>query len=171
MLKIKNTPKTLNAHRFDLVWPGDDAVDLKSSDLISWMRHGGRNGLVMKETGEPAIITCRPLVERELALVLPLLHDGSPNACAEVFRYGVVSISGFPLRREKHDGVSGITDSCLDQLAEEVLPLRFLPAYIDAVSDGETSDWENSKDMDTALPWAIGVHILGATFRKSRRAV
>ncbi len=163
MLKVKPQPTQLVAGRSEAVWPGDDAVDTAESDTRTWAVYGGRRGLVFADNKEPAIITFRPLVERELAKVVPLLRAGDPNTCAEAFRYGVVSITGVPLSRERERGVNGLTDAALDMLAQHTLRLPFIAAYKHA--NQLDPELETAEEMETALPWAIGVHILGATFR------
>ena len=154
----------MQAHEIEEVWPGDDAVDADASNLEQWAIHGGKRGLQMVPKKEPAIIQCRPLVEREVSRLAEMYRKGDPNVCAEAFRYGCMSVPGVTLLRERVDGVLGLTDDTIDDLAQETVTLPFIAALRHAYNLEQEKD--SATDIDTALPWAIGAHILAATFRK-----
>jgi len=163
MLKIKGSPRQLESGEFEEVWPGDDAVDLEASNLLEWAIHGRKRGLQFHAKKEPAAIRCRPLVEREVSRIIDLYRAGDPNVTAEAFRYGCLHVPGVTLLRERDRGVVQLTDDTLDFLAGETVAMPYVPA-LRAAYNLEQEKGE-ATDIDTALPWAIGAHILAATFR------
>jgi len=162
MLKIKGVPTQLQTHEIDAVWPGDDAVNIEASDLLAWAVHGGRRGLQFHSGKDPAVIRVRPLVDRETARITAMFRRGDPNTAAEAFRYGAIEVPGVTLLRERTDGVVGLTDQTIDFLAEETVPLPFAAALHHAYG---VEFKGKATNIATGLPWAIGVHILAATFR------
>jgi hypothetical protein len=164
MLKIKGSPRQLESGEFEEVWPGDESVDLSASNLLEWAIHGRKRGLQFVSGKDPAIIRCRPLVEREVSRIVDLYRAGDPNVSAEAFRYGCIHVPGVTLIRERDRGVVQLTDETVDFLAQETVVMPFVPALRAAYNLDQEKD-EEATDLDTALPWAIGAHILAATFR------
>lgn len=177
-LKIKRTPDHLEPdHRIETVWPGDEAVDAAGSDLVTWCRSGstdGRTGLSIRPGSSPSIITWRPLGPRELMLVSEASGSGSATAYPfEAARYGIVSVSGVDLRRERRGGLLGLSDASLDALAQEVA----LVPYLVAIEELHRAQGRPAATpAETTLIWAsiaevVGVHILTASFRARRGPV
>lgn len=174
MLKIKESPRQLEPTTLEIVWPGDDAVDLEASDLAAWARDGGQEGLVIKPGGKPAIIRARSLSPRGMSRAIRLLDEREPTFASEAFRHGVISIDGVDLGWTRIGGERGLSDAALEYLGQEVMPLPYLVLLTQLrVAMGQEVEQKKTDDFalsDTSLPDAIGLQVLSATFRRGRRA-
>lgn len=174
-LKIRQTPAALQPGRtVEAVWPGDEAVDLSSSDTVAWCRDGssdGRAGLRFRSGVEPSVITWRPLGPREMMAVSEAAGSGSRTSYPfEAARYGVLSVAGVQLRTERRSGLLGLTDDSLDLLAGEVALLPYLHALASLRSAQGQPEQGAVSDAAAwvSLAEVVGIHILTASFRTRR---
>jgi len=172
-LRIKRAARQLDPDEGETIWPGDSAVDLEASDLVTWCREGGKAGLVLKSDEAPDIIRWRPLDEFAFGRVSELLGKGSRNLPLVAFRHGVLAVGSRGLARVRIDDADGLHDEAVRELSECRMELPYLVALrqLREAMSGNAGDEEASEDMMlTSLPQAIGVHILAATFRQRRDA-
>ena len=108
---------------YETVWIGDTAVDREATDVEQWLTTG--EGYVLLPQQKPSIIRYRGLTDREFLNVQTDSQDYLGNMVTEIARYGVKSIEGQSLRKEKRGGIPCLTDDSLDALAAitEELPL------------------------------------------------
>jgi len=188
MLKLKKRIHHFDTEPVETIWPGDEAVDYKVSDLVTWCREGGRAGLVLREGKEPTIIKMRAaLGERALTPVFELMAQRTANAHDEAFRFGLLSVrngdKSVRLSWDNTKGVRGLTDEWLDELSlpEHRCNLPYLIALDEMDSAlGSTSDtpsdpeelakWKEERErlLPSTLPRVLGMQILARTFRQRR---
>lgn len=170
-LKIKEATKELDSEDLSLVWIGDDAVDQKKSDAVTWCRYGGHDGLVIKKGKEPDKIIYRRLTNRELG---ELATVQGAAAMVEAARFGVLDVPGVTCARlPTGNKVRGMMENPINILTSkalsEDLPYDVLSCLVKE-SKGVKVDWKAAK-LDTeevSLAHVIGARILAATFRFRR---
>lgn len=174
-LRIKQGLRQLSVDPLEIVWPGDDAVDLGASKLDVWCREGGQAGLVMKPGRSPDIITCRRLSDPALSIVMPALaHRTAGYSLA--FRLGIVKFPGVPVIPESVAGIRAMAQYQADaicELDEARLELPWLEAEVavlEARGQGKREDFIEGEvaSEEIALPIALGCLILAESFRKRR---
>jgi len=181
MAKVRRTPRQLERPGpIEIVWPGPDldgnqAVDIGASDLIRWCRSCGQEGLVMADDEvEPITVTIRPLGRRAMRIVSERNKAESHSSYLfEAARFGIVRVSGLELRRQRDGGVVGLTDEALDLLADELEADIPFGAAIDElvhIRDGKPRKEAEYVPIPSDLAEVMGVHVLAATFRASRRS-
>jgi len=176
MLKKLAAPRALFAGVESMWWPGDPAIDLEMSDVAAWCNSGGKTGLVKRQGQEVSEIVWLPLDGPAYDVVVSITSKGIINACYEAFRYGVVSIEGLGLVRERDDrGIIGIKDSNMQALYAEKMPLpsTLLDSLVMEITGQDMKKWmpddlQEVFDMEVSLPLGIGRHILIESFRKRK---
>jgi hypothetical protein len=175
-LPIRDLPRQLEAEVDQWVWPGDEAVDAKASDLEQWARHGGEAGLVLRAGESPTRFELGPLSDRAFRRVMVTMQgSGDSTYLDEAFRYGVRKISGGGARIKLVliDGIPGLDDEALDALGgcQEVIPWAHLHAELLRAMGSEVPPDLMTKTLPgpTTLPVALGMVILARTFRSRGR--
>lgn len=166
---VKPPPRQLEPEVVESVWPGDDAVDLSASDLVTWCREGGSAGLVMKPGKTPTVIRYRPLSVQALNRVMSVWVGKEIGYLYTAFRHGLLGIKGERLSWERFGDVRGLSDSSLEELSEFKceLPVDVLSEALIRASTQQPPEREVSLELSpTPLPEALGYQILALTFRR-----
>jgi len=181
MTKVKRKPRQLERPEpLEIIWPGPDlegnqAVDIAASDLIRWCRSCGQEGLVMaSDEVDPITVTIKPLGRRAMGIVSERNKAESYSSYLfEAARFGIVRVSGLDLRKQRNGGVVGLTDEALDLLADEIeadIPSEAAIDELFHVRDGKPRKEDEYVPIPSDLAEVMGVHVLVATFRASRRS-
>lgn len=178
--RTRRSPRQLQPDVVECIWPGDDAVDLAQSDLVTWCYECGQAGLVLLPDSKPDIIKIRPLGVRELTRVQRFMVESRYMYAFEAARHGIIRVGDIQLASAEKEGVRGLADQQLDALCGLEMKLPYLPA-IDAmtVARGDEVDEDEDEDDDEdakedefvgqiSMPEILGYHILALTFRARR---
>jgi hypothetical protein len=178
-LKIKPQLRQLDSGIYETVWPGDSSVDLESSDLFVWMIEGEKKGLEFRSKSkkdQPDAIRMKPLGDRAISEIAPLIHAGSVNQFNEAFRFGIRKVPGIELGWTTINNVKCIDDATLDYLLEEDKLLMDLPVNLvmKKVFEVQGLDviWNEVKDKElvpTPMVMALGAQALVRSFRRRKR--
>lgn len=175
--KIKGAPRALRTKPLEIVWPGDSAVIAEESDLLKWCWEGGKAGLNIRQGEVPDVIEAHILTTPELTEVSAAKGANKLGLAA---RFGLDRVPGFVLpRSDSINGVSCHPESVLDELTSEDMEhplhwgvLLWTPNKAKGIALDE-HQIERLEGPDAIIPvplgYAVGAHILAASFRARRR--
>jgi hypothetical protein len=152
-LKTKEPPPELESGPWEVIWPGDTAVDVDASNLSKWVKEGGKAGLVLNGDEKPDVIWVRRLSPSELQYVQArLAADPAAKFMTFLlcFQIGVTKIEGLKFLREETSGIQMMARRTLDKLMAS-----------------HAMELENAagKVMPRSLPDVVGEQIFAASFR------
>jgi hypothetical protein len=151
----------------EVAWIGDPAVDLDRVDAAvveAWRADGEARHLPVRPKEKLSRIKWRPLDRRERDEAVAISgyrvrEDGEIDAhgylalMVEMTRFGLVSVEGLRLGRDRYHGVRGLDDATMRRLA--------------AVRIGPQPEGSPIPEHLGLLPW-LGGRIAEATFREGR---
>lgn len=164
MLDIKGDIKELADHKWEVIWPGDPAVDLDASDLFMWVDSGGERGVILKDGMTPTVFVLETLGDR--AVTAAELGMATLRGEYEAFRYGCRK--GPPMRYMRDGGLTGLNDEILNALGTYKMDLPWTRAMKKWQEERGIIDTEDpSEDLtEVSLPRMLGAFILARTFRQ-----
>lgn len=155
----------------ETVWAGDPAV-AAVTDMAAYVATASAEALELRGGQKASTIKYRGLTDREIMRVHAAAADGGDAQFAEAARYGVVSIAGVHLGRQRFGGVLGLDDATLDALYADRfdLPVTAL-MNVHARALGIPEAAEKADDVGPlSLALFLGVHVWRLTFFRTRGA-
>lgn len=190
MIKVKKHPEFFEKKSIEIAWPGDPAIDLASSDLLTWAKSKCVKGLSVIPGEKPSRIVARRLKPQELPAINTEFFKSPAGTVLSVFATCMISVDGKPVPRmggeilEEDMRAFVRADEWRARLPMvEIWNLLWESLGIDPEKDLRK---ENPADADEDLPWAdeeesdgltdasiaevMGVLILADAFRFRRHS-